>query len=289
MSVHCIICTAVKEDIWAGRMLSSESENFCLKWNDFVANITDSFAHLHKDKDFSDVTLASADGPQFKSHRIILASGSLVFKNLLEKNLMEKPLIFMRGVKSDHLSWIVDFLYKGEVNIDQENLNEFLALAEDLQLKGLTETGGGDVKESLKPQELNRKASRSLKPVKFSSNNENMKAWGENRIVEEQKDINPGGVLSVIQDFQTAHVGNKSGVTFQDGFGDLEMEIGKLMKKVDGNGWSCVACGKTDKKINIKKHIEGHHIEKRDHFCNMCGKHCTTRNALQRHMSTNHR
>ena len=116
-----------------------------------------------------------------------------------------------------------------------------------------------------------------------------MKAWGENRIVEEQKDINPGGVLSVIQDFQTAQVGNKSGVTFQDGFGDLEMEIGKLMKKVDGNGWSCVACGKTDKKINIKKHIEGHHIEKRDHFCNMCGKHCTTRNALQRHMSTNHR
>ena len=270
-------------------MRSSDSENFYLKWNDFVANITDSFAHLHKDKDFSDVTLASADGSQFKSHRIILATGSLVFKNLFETNLMEKPVIFMRGVKSDHLSWIVELLYKGEVNIDQENLNEFLALAEDLQLKGLTETGGGDVKESLKPQELNRKASRSLKPVKFSSNNENMKAWGENRIVEEQKDINPGGVLSVIQDFQTAQVGNKSGVTFQDGFGDLEMEIGKLMKKVDGNGWSCVACGKTDKKINIKKHIEGHHIEKRDHFCNMCGKHCTTRNALQRHMSTNHR
>ena len=150
-------------------MRSSDSENFYLKWNDFVANITDSFAHLHKDKNFFDVTLACEDGSQVKSHRIILASGSLVFKNLFETNLMEKPVIFMRGVKSDHLSWIVELLYKGEVNIDQENLNEFLALAEDLQLKGLTETGGGDVKESLKPQELNRKASRSLKPVKFSS------------------------------------------------------------------------------------------------------------------------
>ena len=289
MSVHCIICTAVKEDIWAGRMLSSESENFCLKWNDFVANITDSFAHLHKDKDFSDVTLASADGPQFKSHRIILAPGSLVFKNLLEKNLMEKPVIFLRGVKSDHLSWIVDFLYKGEVNIDQENLNEFLALAEDLQLKGLTETGGGDVKESLKPQELNRKASRSLKPATMSSNNHNMKAWEENKIIEAQKDINPGGILSVIQDFQTVQTGNKSAVTFQDGFDDLEMEIGKLMTKVDGKGWTCVACGKTDRKINIKKHIEGHHIERSDHFCNICGKHCRSRNALQKHMPTNHR
>ena len=279
----------VKESIWARSMLSSDSENFCLKWNDFVANITDSFAHLHKDKDFSDVTLACEDGSQIKSHRIILASGSLVFKNLLETNLMEKPVIFMRGVKSDHLSWIVDFLYKGEVNIDQENLNEFLALAEDLQLKGLTETGGNDVKESLKPQEFNRNASRSLKPAKISSNNHNTKAWGENKIVEAQKDINPGGILSVIQDFQTAQTGNKSGVTFQDGFDDLEMEIGKLMTKVDGKGWTCVACGKTDQKINIKKHIEGHHIERSDHFCNICGKHCRSRNALQKHMSTNHR
>ena len=279
----------VKESIWARSMLSSDSENFCLKWNDFVANITDSFAHLHKDKDFSDVTLACADGLQIKSHRIILASGSLVFKNLLETNLMEKPVIFMRGVKSDHLSWIVDFLYKGEVNIDQENLNEFLALAEDLQLKGLTETGRGDVKEFLKPQGLNQKASRSAMAAKLSSNNDTIKAWGENKIVEAQKDINPGGILSVIQDFQTAQTGNKSGVTFQDGFDDLEMEIGKLMKKVDGNKWTCVACGKNDQKINIKKHIEGHHIERSDHFCNICGKHCRSRNALQKHMSTNHR
>ena len=279
----------VKESIWARSMLSSDSENFCLKWNDFVANITDSFAHLHKDKDFSDVTLACADGLQIKSHKIILASGSRVFKNLFETNLMEKPVIFMRGVKSDHLSWIVDFLYKGEVNIDQENLNEFLALADDLQPKGLTETGGNDVEESLKPQEFYRNASRSLKPAAMSSNNHNTKAWGENKIVEAQKDINPGGILSVIQDFQTAQTGNKSGVTFQDGFDDLEMEIGKLMKKVDGNKWTCVACGKTDQKINIKKHIEGHHIERSDHFCNICGKHCRSRNALQKHMSTNHR
>ena len=78
-----------------------DSENFCLKWNDFVENVTTSFAMLRNDKDFSDVTLACADGPQIKAHRIILASGSLMFKTLFEQNLMEKPVIFMRGVKSD--------------------------------------------------------------------------------------------------------------------------------------------------------------------------------------------
>ena len=93
----------------------------------------------------------------------------------------------------------------------------------------------------------------------------------------------------MIQDFQTFKPGAKSGVTFQDGFDHLEMEIGKLMEKVDGKRWTCVSCGKTDQKINIKKHIEGHHIEREDHFCNLCGKHCRSRNALQNHVSMNHR
>ena len=43
----------------------------------------------------------------------------------------------MRGVKSDDLLAIVDFLYFGKANVNQENLDSFLAIAEELQLKGL--------------------------------------------------------------------------------------------------------------------------------------------------------
>ena len=43
----------------------------------------------------------------------------------------------MRGVKSDDLLAIVDFLHFGEANVCQENLDFFLAIAEELQLKGL--------------------------------------------------------------------------------------------------------------------------------------------------------
>ena len=275
-----------------------DSENFCLKWNDFVENVTTSFAMLRNDKDFSDVTLACADGPQIKAHRIILASGSLMFKTLFEQNLMEKPVIFMRGVKSDQLTLIVDFLYKGEINIEQDNLNEFLALAEDLQLKGLTQTGE-KVLDSFKAKQIDGTtvASKYSKQGKISSIDKTHKAWGENQKVSktevENSQLNaeqdPSGILSVIQDFQTFKPGAKSGVTFQDGFDHLEMEIGKLMEKVDGKGWTCVSCGKTDQKINIKKHIEGHHIEREDHYCNLCGKHCRSRNALQNHASMNHR
>ena len=43
----------------------------------------------------------------------------------------------MRGMKSEDLVAIVDFLYCGEANVFQENLDSFLAIAEELQLKGL--------------------------------------------------------------------------------------------------------------------------------------------------------
>ena len=39
----------------------------------------------------------------------------------------------MRGVFSENLTAIVDFLYHGEANLRQENLESFFALAEELK------------------------------------------------------------------------------------------------------------------------------------------------------------
>ena len=44
----------------------------------------------------------------------------------------------MRGVKYDNLVALVEFLYSGEANICQDSLDSFFAIAEELQLKGLT-------------------------------------------------------------------------------------------------------------------------------------------------------
>ena len=47
------------------------------------------------------------------------------------------PLIYMRGVKSDDMVALVNFLYYGETKVFQDNLDSFLSIAEELQLKGL--------------------------------------------------------------------------------------------------------------------------------------------------------
>jgi hypothetical protein len=126
----------------------SASEKFCLKWNNFQENISTAFGSLREDNDFSDVTLACEDGHQVEAHRVILAASSPFFQDLLRRNKHPHPLIYMRGMKADALVAVVDFLYYGEANIYQENLDVFLAIAEELKLKGLVGSGAtDDIKE----------------------------------------------------------------------------------------------------------------------------------------------
>lgn len=197
----------------------------------------------------------------------------------------------MRGVKTDQLNSIVDFLYLGEINIHQDDLNEFLALAEDLQLKGLTE----DSKQAMETSKHPKTKRESVNSLQGGKNHAQKKVFGENQTRQDENIVMASGqdasnILSVMEDFTSEKTG-KSGVTFKDGNDALEREISKLMERVDGtsNRWACLSCGKIDQKINIKKHIEGHHLERRDHSCNFCGQTFRSRNALQNHTSTNHR
>ena len=66
------------------------------------------FGSLKEDKDFTDVTLVCEDGKQVEVHKVILASSSPFFQNILRKNKHIHPLIYMRGMKSDDLLAIVD-------------------------------------------------------------------------------------------------------------------------------------------------------------------------------------
>ena len=113
-------------------------EKFCLRWNDFESNISTAFQELREDKDFFDVTLACGD-EQIQAHKVILSACSQFFRNILRRNLHQHPLLYMKGVKFADLQSVLNFMYHGEVNVAQEELNSFLAVAEDLRVKGLTQ------------------------------------------------------------------------------------------------------------------------------------------------------
>ena len=104
------------------------SEKFCLKWNDFQTNISASFQDLRKDQDFSDVTLTCDGDTRIEAHRVILAGSSKFFSRVLKQQQHPHPLLYMRGMTAGQLSSVMDFIYHGEVNIYQEDLDGFLAV-----------------------------------------------------------------------------------------------------------------------------------------------------------------
>ena len=123
------------------------SEKFCLRWNDFETNISSAFRELRDDKDFFDVTLA-CDDEQIQAHKVILSACSPFFRNILRRNPHQHPLLYLKGVKYTDIQSVLNFMYHGEVNVAQEELNSFLAVAEDLRVKGLTQNQSDPV---LKP------------------------------------------------------------------------------------------------------------------------------------------
>ena len=96
------------------------SEKFSLKWNDYQSNWNKALNELRKDTDFADVTLISDDKVKFSAHKILLSSCSNLFKFILKGNVQANSLLYLSGVNSLNLGFILDYIYHGEVNIYQE-------------------------------------------------------------------------------------------------------------------------------------------------------------------------
>jgi len=139
------------------------SEKFCLRWNDFESNISVAFRELREEKDFFDVTLA-CDDSQIQAHKVILSACSPFFRGVLKKNPHQHPLLYLKGVKYKELLSVLNFMYMGEVNVAQEELNSFLAVAEDLRVKGLTQNNADAGDKSKADSAAKSNSSRNREP-----------------------------------------------------------------------------------------------------------------------------
>ncbi|XP_046990537.1 protein tramtrack, beta isoform-like isoform X1 [Schistocerca americana] len=133
-------------------------QQICLKWNSFQSNIVTSFESLWEEQGLVDVTLAS-DGQCLRAHKVILSACSPFFRKVFQTNPCQHPVIILQDVHFSELESLLSFMYKGEVNIEQENLPALLRAAETLQIRGLSGASEqvkekmGVCKKSPSPQE----------------------------------------------------------------------------------------------------------------------------------------
>ena len=142
-------------------------------WNDFESNISTSFRELREDSEFLDVTLCCDNGVDVvQAHKVILAACSPLFRKILsrQKSTGQNPFLYLKGIRLKELRAVLDFIYHGEVNVAQDSLNNFLAVAEELAIKGLTtdsqKPGGSDPHAN---SEQRKKAVAKRKSVPQSS------------------------------------------------------------------------------------------------------------------------
>ncbi|CAB3372686.1 Hypothetical predicted protein [Cloeon dipterum] len=120
----------------------SEPQQVCLRWNSFHSNMETMFPTLLYKEKFVDVTLA-CEGRLIKCHKVVLSSCSPYLERLLSDNPCKHPIVLMpKDVPYWALRAIVDFMYRGEVNVEHEQLAPLLAAAESLQIKGLAGSPG---------------------------------------------------------------------------------------------------------------------------------------------------
>ena len=251
------------------------SEKFCLKWNDFETNIRDSFRELREEEGYFDVTLACDDGPILEAHRIILSAGSQLFREIFRKSKHQSPFIYLKGIRSVYLGYILDFLYNGEASIAQDELPTFLETARELQVKGLQSKVENVTSKNLSMENKYEETDYPSSEVFIDD-------------LELENVVSIVDATEQLEDtFDSELLKSDNEVSLKNANYELDTRIEQMIRK-KGILWECISCGKLDKrKDNLKSHIETH-IEGISHTCHICNKTCSTRNALRVHITDNH-
>ena len=141
-----------------GSSTTPAGEELCLRWNDFASILSRSFTEMRQESDFFDVRIACYDEKNsiktIPAHKVVLSACSPVFKDLLralnedQQGIQNKQLIFLRGISYRQIQAVLDFMYNGQTKVRDTELDTFLAAAEELQVKGLTNSHNGPTSSS---------------------------------------------------------------------------------------------------------------------------------------------
>ncbi|XP_017887196.1 longitudinals lacking protein, isoforms F/I/K/T-like isoform X7 [Ceratina calcarata] len=119
-----------------------DDQQFCLRWNNHQTTLIQNFDTLLESGTLVDCTLA-AEGKYLKAHKVVLSACSPYFEGLLSEHYDKHPVFILKDVKFKELKAMMDYMYRGEVNISQDQLAALLKAAESLQIKGLSESRTG--------------------------------------------------------------------------------------------------------------------------------------------------
>ncbi|ROT71075.1 hypothetical protein C7M84_010624 [Penaeus vannamei] len=176
------------------------SDQYCLKWNNHWANLIRVFNSLLQSETFVDVTLA-CEGRHLKAHRLVLSACSPYFKELLVAHPDKHPIVILKDVRYSELRTLIEFIYNGEVSVEQHDLADLLCTARELQIKGLADNRlPGAAPAAARggrrpPTTGRRRCSRCCSPTFLRRRRRSCRRTGRGRRAEQQTVHRRGGAV----------------------------------------------------------------------------------------------
>ena len=219
---------------------------------------------MRKENDFYDVSLVSDDDKVVSAHKVVLSASSEFFKSILRKADHSKPMIYLSGVRSTDLNCILDYIYDGEVQLYQEDLDNFLDVAQKLKINGLIGGGVEDEREEVPKVDLDDSMHKSFEESSLSND----------KTIQVRKKAD-----------RTVSVIAQEGTNVYE---EAKRAVDDILIK-DGDNWVCKVCNKSSKKnCDMRKHAEVH-IEGLSFPCQLCGDTFRSRIQLNNHKQSKHR
>ena len=179
------------------------------------------------------MTLVTEDNQFVSGHKVVLAASSELFKNILKKADHSTPMIYLNGVEFKELSWIIDYIYEGETNTFQDDLDRFLGTAEKLKIEGLIGNKEENDNTFVNDHEDEKTNTNSVEVKEAHTDHRN---FGQNR-----------EIFKVIQTSESTV------------YKEAKKAVDDLVMKAGQDAWVCKACNKTAKRASdIRKHAEVH-------------------------------
>lgn len=134
--------------------------HYSLRWNNHQNHILAAFEALLQAETLVDVTLVCAE-TSVRAHKVVLSACSPFFQRIFAENPCKHPVIVLKDFSGWEVQALIDFMYKGEISVIQEQLQSLMRAAESLQVKGLADDTFGVDKE---PSVINHTPSPSESP-----------------------------------------------------------------------------------------------------------------------------
>ncbi|XP_039756412.1 myoneurin-like isoform X4 [Pararge aegeria] len=111
-------------------------KTFHLKWNNHLQNLSQLFTTIYSSSALADVTLSCRDGT-LKAHKLVLSACSPYFEQIFKDNPCQHPIVILKGIPFSEINLLVEFMYKGSVDVQEMDLQSLMHTASELEIRGL--------------------------------------------------------------------------------------------------------------------------------------------------------